>query len=150
MYQLKIEDYEITKNGLVINKRNGRILKFCFNAKGYYRVHIGGRKEFVHRLVAKAHIPNPNNLPQVNHKNGVKTDNRVENLEWVDNTTNRAHAVKNKLHAFGERNCSKLKENDVIFIRKHLEIPANELAKKYGISTRTILDVRNKRSWKHI
>lgn len=51
----------------------------------------------LHRVVAKAWIPNPLNKPEVNHKNGIKYDNRVENLEWMTGEENRAHQVANGL-----------------------------------------------------
>ena len=64
----------------------------------YLDIQIGnGRKELIHRLVAKAFIPNPEGLPQVNHINANGTDNRVENLEWVTNRQNALHARTNGL-----------------------------------------------------
>ena len=77
-----------------------KILKPEKLRKGYLRVKLGSRKDsfekiMVHRLVAMAFIPNPDNLPQINHKNEDKSDNRVENLEWCDNSYNHNYGTRN-------------------------------------------------------
>lgn len=77
-----------------------RILKLSTNHKGYVCVSIGYKPRrtcTVHRLVAQAFIPNPNKLPQVNHKDGNKQNNVVSNLEWCDNDFNMNHAKINGL-----------------------------------------------------
>lgn len=84
----KISDkpnYSISSNGDVRNDKTGRILKPYKNNSGYYQVMLGSKTSpvYIHRLVAKAFIPNPDDLPQVDHINGNKLDNRVDNLRWV-------------------------------------------------------------------
>lgn len=87
--------YSVSNDGDVRNDRNGYILKPVLSSGGYYRVRLwlnGYAKNFlVHRLVAEAFIQNPNQKPEVNHKDGDKSNNCVENLEWVTGTENKRH-----------------------------------------------------------
>ena len=77
-----------------------KILKKATYSWGYeyvcLSVNVKREKKKVHRLVAETFIPNPNNLPQVNHINGVKNDNRVSNLEWCNNSENMKHMYRLK------------------------------------------------------
>lgn len=89
----KIENrpgYSVNSCGDVRNDKTGRILKPHLGTSGYLQVMIGRKTSplYVHRLVASAFLPNPQNLPQVDHINGNKTDNRVENLRWVSVSEN--------------------------------------------------------------
>lgn len=94
--------YQISSFGRIRNKKTGRILKLRPNHRGYLKTNIsvGGRLKtvFPHRLVAENFIPNPNNLPQVNHKDGNKENNHLDNLEWCSGSENMKHAVKIGLH----------------------------------------------------
>ena len=149
--KLTIDDYEITRDGKVINKHTGHTLAPQPNGKGYLRVSIGKKLMFIHRLVAEKYISNPENKPQVNHKDGNKLNNCVDNLEWVTNQENRNHAVDNDLQVTGER-CSwaKLTEENVKEIRANPGYENEYWARKFKVSRGTISDVVNYRTWKHV
>lgn len=85
--------YYVNKDGFVYSKKTNDLVVPKYNHKGYPIV----SNKLIHRLVAQAFIPNKNNKPQVNHINGIKTDNRVINLEWCTNQENRQHAINNGL-----------------------------------------------------
>lgn len=82
----------------VVDKNRKKPVKPYRIRKGYLKVDIRSRSVFLHRLVALAFIPNPENKPQINHINANKEDNSVENLEWVTNQENHVHKLKNGLN----------------------------------------------------
>lgn len=94
---------EVSNEGRVRSLLTGkpRVLKAQADKKGYQRVKVTVERQNrtfkVHREVAKAFIPNPDNLPQVNHKDGIKSNNAADNLEWITNRDNAHHAIKNGL-----------------------------------------------------
>lgn len=99
-------NYYITEFGNVFNTKSNTVLTWCDNGNGYKYVAIkvdGKMKnKTIHRLVAETFIPNPNNLPQVNHKDGNKNNNHVSNLEWITARDNNQHAIdkglRNTIH----------------------------------------------------
>ena len=92
MKQILNSNYYITEFGNVYNSKTHKVLNWCDNGTGYMYVTLlinGKRKNYtIHRLVAEAFVSNPNNLPTVNHIDGNKTNNNVENLRWLTHKEN--------------------------------------------------------------
>jgi hypothetical protein len=154
------------------NFRNpyGRMLCFHSHPKGYQTVQIPKKdsssyRAQTHRLVALAFVPNPNNYPQVNHMNGIKTDNRAVNLEWCTNSQNMAHAIANGLRpdykaiysAKEKKGRHKVSNQTIIEIRAATinkngrgGLRRRDLAKKYNVPESFVKDVRNGRVYTYI
>lgn len=150
------DNYCISKNGNVYSYYTNKILKQRNNKKGYPSVYLTingkGVSKVVHRLVAKTFIPNPYNLPQVNHIDGNKENNSVENLEWCTNEYNMRHSWEMGLRKplkGDEIGTSKLLEHEVTEIYESEE-NSYKLSKKYNISTSSVNLIRSDKIWTHV
>lgn len=155
-----IHTYTLYEDGSVYNEDNGKWIKGTTITKNnrYVKIHLGADKvsKFVplHRLVATAFIPNPNNLPQVNHIDGNRYNNSASNLEWCTAKHNINHCWKMEMHMhqYGELiGSSKLKEEDALFIYKFRDsglTPAQFLNRyKYNIKRTAVRNIWTGRSW---
>lgn len=145
--------YEVDTDGNVFNGKTGRKLKpRKLKHKNYYRVGLPIGDVRVHRLVAETFIFNddPENKIQVNHKNGVKSDNRVENLEWVTPSENLKHAYKIGLMSKkGEKNSNaKITRKDVEDIRMSNDT-VTYLAERYDVTKNHIRRILSHKVWKN-
>ena len=156
--------YVISKSGLVKRLRfdrktnNGfqpvpeKTLKPYQSKNGYLVVdlRVGNKRKmsYIHRLLATHFIPNPSNYPVVNHKDGIKTNNSLLNLEWCSYSVNNQHAIDTGLN----KGYSVLTENEVREIKKLLEINESptKLAKKYNVSRGAIIGIKSGKNWKRL
>ncbi len=168
--------YSVSKNGEIYSHTSQKFLKSHLNGRGYLSVGLsknGKRRTCpVHRLVVVAFIKNKNKHPQVNHKDGVKTNNSVDNLEWCTHSQNMKHSYDNGFHEkarvfarelgkefggkFGHEareSNRKLVDNDVLEIRQNWKDKTKtqlQMAKKYGVTVATISLVVNGKRFKHL
>lgn len=139
--------YKISNDGRIYSKLSKRELKVQNNGKGYLFIRLVNKTKFyVHRLVAINFIDNPNNLPQVNHIDGDKSNNNDWNLEWCTNKQNQIHSVKIGL----SDNIKKLRKLSFTQIKEIYEslnngISRKELALKYNVSLQVISNIRTRK-----
>ncbi len=173
--------YQISDLGRVksvgrwINVRGGgerfkkeTINKHFIDRYGYWRIELNkdnvAKKYFIHVLVGKAFILNPNNLPEVNHEDGIKSNNFPTNLKWCDTTYNNRHARSTGLNDFhGEKHYdSRLTESQVLEIRRlanecainnefrRKKYPIKKWIKDFGITQGAFYAIIKRKTWKHI
>lgn len=122
----------------------------------YLFVNSKKKSKYIHRLIAQAFIPNLENKPEVNHKDGDKSNNNKSNLEWATRSENMRHAVDTKLliNKRGEEvHTAKLTEEGVLKIREMLKsgvLSDKEIASMFGIKTNTLYYIRKRLTWKHV
>jgi len=149
--------YCVDENGNVFSSFSNKYLKLSKSKTGYLvvNVRVGGLRQpvYVHRLVAEAFIPNPDNKPFVNHKDGNKENNTLLNLEWVTDQENKEHAIATGLMLTGEAlPQSTLTNEDVHSICKLLisGMSCGKICTLFSVSRSTVLNIRSRRDWQHI
>jgi hypothetical protein len=153
---LKNTNYLVSDKGRVYSKRSSKVLTPQVNQYGYHQLtlYIDGAKinKRVHRLVAEVFLGESNGL-QVNHINGIKTDNSIENLEYVTSKQNHEHAISTGLMPLGSlRPGAKLTEDDVVLIKKLMlnDLDDQEISELTGTVTATISKIRHGKRWTHV
>lgn len=154
------QNYEVNTEGQVRNKESGQIKSLRYSSKGYARVTLypSGKTYSVHRLVAEAFLPNPDDLPSVNHKDGNKRNNKITNLEWCTPKQNTRHAIdviKTMQTAdwSGIRNPEhKLDYGLVYSIKFGLlnKLSNYRLQQMIGVQEETIRRIKVNKLWKHV
>lgn len=137
--------FKLNAQGFIVEK------KLTLHVSGYLICGINGKVMRAHRVTALAWLGTPpDDSYEVNHKDGNKANNHVDNLEWVTKQENMLHRFNVLKNGLGETHSqSKLKESDIAHILSSEE-SSKFLALKFGVSIRTIQHVRKRETWKHV
>ena len=137
-------DYDVSSNGGIYSRKRNIVMKVQTDGWGYPRVSLlnNGHKstKYVHRLVADAFIKNPLNKPEINHIDGNKLNNRIDNLEWVTRSENEIHAFKTKLNDRSSYDAGKNKKKVTISETGETFESITECSKKLGCSHTAIIN----------
>lgn len=158
MKETYVANYFVNEQGDVLNKRGNKLAKQV-NRDGYLTVNLWTnnrqKKYAVHRLVARTLIPNPKNKPCVNHIDGNKQNNSVENLEWVTYSENTVHALELGLKVIqkgSEVHNSTITETEAHEICRLMQQGFRniDIHDSLGVSKNVLKDIRQKRTWLHV
>ncbi len=144
------------KFGQVTAIRRGQIRSTSNDGYGYLRLYLrkNGKSErwLVHRLVATVFVPNPENKPLINHKDGNKNNNEPDNLEWVTTQENTKHAVLNGLHSYMRGGKSAIGPDDIPNILKRIASGEKKqsIANDYEVSKDAICRIKSGETWTRI
>lgn len=151
-------NYEVSSLGNI--KRvggKGKLLSKTDCGCGYLRVGLSKKNiasvVYIHRMVLETFTGKRPDGMECNHKNGIKYDNRLKNLEWVTAKQNKKHAIKLGLYAYGEKQGrAKLKNKQIVEIRKLFKqgFSPKQLSIKFNVTRRNIQLIIDKKTWKHI
>ena len=151
--------YVVTDEGTILNSK-GKEIYWRFDKDGYKLVLLSNsgikKSYYIHRLVCMAFLDNPDNKPQVNHKNGIRSDNRLENLEWCTISENVSDGFKRGRKPTiiqGEQAINhKLKGRDIPAIRQMISDghKIQEISNQFNVSYSTIYSIKSGKNWKHI
>lgn len=154
--RVKSMERSVSRKGNSTSIQKEMIKKQRLTKYGYLTVYLSISKKykhyFVHRLVAKFFISDsPTKKHTVNHKNGIKTDNRVENLEWVTHSENLKHAFRMGLMCQkGENHANPKLNNKIVLKIFRSKKKAIELSSLYKISTSTVYNIKTGKGWSHL